>query len=212
MDSQLGLAGTLSLFAAMAALAALPSLSVLTVVSRTVAGGFVHGAAASLGIVAGDLVFILLAVFGLALLSETLGGLFVLVQAAGVAYLLWLGAQLWRAQAPNTTTATVEKSTPLSSFSAGLLLTLADQKAILFYLGFFPAFLDLARLSVLDGALIVAVTVSAVGGVKLLYVLAVIRGSARLGGGTARVLNRIAALVLVAAGIALALRALNIGT
>ena len=49
------------------------------------------------------------------------------------------------------------------------MITLADQKAILFYLGFFPAFLDLAALSVADTAIILLVTIVAVGGVKLVY-------------------------------------------
>jgi len=49
------------------------------------------------------------------------------------------------------------------------MITLGDQKAILFYLGFFPAFLDLVAMSALDTAVILLVTTVAVGGVKLAY-------------------------------------------
>lgn len=208
MESQLDLSGALALLGAMAALAALPSISVLTVISRSVAGGFTHGAAAALGIVAGDLMFVAIAIFGLALLAETLGGLFMAVQLLGAAYLIALGLRLWRAQSANIAPARAERSTRLTSFNAGLLLTLADQKAILFYLGFFPAFLDLQRLSRADAVLIVMITVVAVGGVKLLYALAAARGSVMLDGGAVRGLNRLAAAVLASAGIALLLRTL----
>ena len=51
-------------------------------------------------------------------------------------------------------------------FLTGLLVTLGDQKAILFYLGFFPAFVNLAALSLADTSLILAVATVAVGGPK----------------------------------------------
>ena len=57
----------------------------------------------------------------------------------------------------------------LSSFLTGLFITLADQKAILFYLGFFPAFLDLSAISYFDTGIIIIIAVIAVGGVKLGY-------------------------------------------
>ena len=59
----------ISLFFAMVLLAALPSTSVLTVVARSLSAGFWHGSVTALGIVAGDIVFILFAVYGLAVLA-----------------------------------------------------------------------------------------------------------------------------------------------
>ena len=90
--------GTLALFTAMAVLAAVPSTSVLVVSARSASSGFRHGALTAAGIVLGDIVFILLAVFGLALLVEVMGPAFVLVKYAGGAYLLWLGAMIWRSR------------------------------------------------------------------------------------------------------------------
>jgi len=46
------------------------------------------------------------------------------------------------------------------------MITLGDQKAILFYLGFFPAFLDLKAISALDAVIVLAITVVTVGGAK----------------------------------------------
>lgn len=70
----------LALFGAMAVLAAVPSVSVLAVAARSVSDGFAHGAATAMGVVVGDVLFILLALFGLALLAEAMGDLFFLVE------------------------------------------------------------------------------------------------------------------------------------
>lgn len=56
-----------------------------------------------------------------------------------------------------------------SSFLTGLLITLGDQKAILFYLGFFPAFIELSTLTLADTGVILGIASLAVGGPKLLY-------------------------------------------
>jgi len=56
-----------------------------------------------------------------------------------------------------------------SSFMTGLPITPGEQKAILFYLGFFPAFMDLKALTVPDALIVIAIAAVAVGGVKLGY-------------------------------------------
>lgn len=200
------LAAALSLFLAMALLAAAPSVSVMAVSARAAAFGFSHGLAATLGIVVGDLVFIVLAIFGLALLAELMGELFFLVLLAGGVYLFVLAASLWRAGAHEGTADAPLEATWLSSFMAGLLITLADQKAIVFYLGFFPAFLDLATLTLADALLVMLLATVAVGGVKLVYALAASRLRVFAGGAMVRVINRGAAAVLMLAGLWLLLR------
>jgi threonine/homoserine/homoserine lactone efflux protein len=159
-----------ALFAAMVLLAALPSASALTVSAIAARSGFRHGAFTTAGIVLGDLLFLLFAVFGLALLVQSLGPAFVLVNLAAGVYLLGLSAVLWRTRRRPAQPASQSPSppaSPLASFLAGLLITLGDQKAALFYLGFLPAFLPLTSLTPLDVAVVAAVVALAVGGVKL---------------------------------------------
>ena len=97
-----------------------------------------------------------------------------------------------------------------SSLTAGLLLTLGDQKAILFYFVFFPAFADLDRLTSLDTAMILIVAAVAVGAAKLAYALAAVRAVKFLSGTAGHAfgifLNRLAALVLLSVGGFLILR------
>lgn len=206
MEATIGFASTLALFAAMALLAAVPSVSVLAVSARAATFGFGHGALTTAGIVLGDLIFVLLAVFGLALLAEALGPAFVWVKYAAGAYLLWLGFVIWRTRKRKAELGSEFLASRLSSFMTGLLITLGDQKAVLFYLGFLPAFLDLSALGPADIGIIVGVTVVAVGGVKLGYAGAAAHAGRMFGGRVVASMNVLAALVVWSAGLWLILR------
>ena len=128
-------------------LAIVPSVSVLAVSARAAAFGFTHGMFTALGIVVADILFIVIAVYGLALVAELMGNQFRLIQYIGAAYLIWLGISLWRTDAKARAADSVSQSSWWSSFLAGFLITLGDQKAILFYLGFFPAFINLSTMT-----------------------------------------------------------------
>jgi threonine/homoserine/homoserine lactone efflux protein len=183
---------------AMVVLAALPSLSVITVTTRAATGGMAHGAAATLGIVAGDAIFILIAVLGLQALQAVPAPLWLGLRIVGAAYLIWLGWSLLRPVAPSDRTAPATASGPVrSSFVAGLLLTLADQKALLFYLAFLPAFLDLPKLTVLDVVAVLLVATVAVGGVKLLYAATAARAGQVLAPRLQRGAQRLAGVVVI---------------
>jgi len=161
----------------MVVLALMPSVSVLTVSARSAAYGFTHGVYTAMGILAGDIIFIVIAIYGLSVLSEVMGEHFALVKYLGGSYLMWLGIVLWRSRTnPEGVDENIESSLS-SSFLAGLFITLADQKAILFYLGFFPAFLDLSTLTIVDTGIIIAIVTVAIGA-KLVY--AVMANRARL--------------------------------
>jgi len=147
-----------------------PSISSLTVLSRTATSGLAHGFYTSLGIVLGDIIFIIVAIYGLSILATTYEGLFELVVFVGGAYLIWLGTMYWQNDRTSLEFEKSEASSLYSSFFAGLLITLADQKAILFYLGFFSAIFDLSTIAIIDTGIIITITIVALGGAKLFYV------------------------------------------
>ncbi|MFW5454438.1 LysE family translocator [Thioalkalivibrio sulfidiphilus] len=171
------------LFSVMSLLALVPSASVALVVTRSSTAGFPHGAAVAAGIVLGDLVFVCLAVLGLAVMAEAMGGFFVVVKYLAGAYLIWFGLSLLRAKRP-TLAGTRDRSTSslTVSFFSGLILTLGDIKAIFFYASLFPAFVDLSSISATDLASIVVITLLAVGGVKVGYAYAGVRVASLAGG------------------------------
>jgi threonine/homoserine/homoserine lactone efflux protein len=197
----------ITLFGMTAVLALVPGVSVLTVSARAAAFGFGHGITTTLGIVAGDIVFIAIAVCGLSVLAETMGQLFVLIKYLGAAYLIGLGILLWRAIPSVVATELKPEASLLASFTTGLLITLGDQKAILFYLGFFPAFVDLSTLSYADAGLVIVLAVLAIILAKLGYALLAARTGRFINRRAGRVLNITAGSIMVAVGVFLVLQA-----
>lgn len=179
-----------------------PSISVLAVATRSAALGFSHGVITAAGIVAGDIVFILIAIYGLSVLADLLGSHFVWIKYLGGAYLIWLGVMLWRSTPRADGVEENGKRSMPSSFLTGLLITLADQKAILFYLGFFPAFVDLSSLSAADVGIILIVAIVAVGAPKLLYALLARKAGLMLRSSRAtRAVNKAAGGLLAGIGV-----------
>ncbi|MGG6296356.1 LysE family translocator [Leptolyngbya sp. AN02str] len=200
-------ASMLALFSAMVVLAALPSVSVLVVSMRSAMLGFLHGAVTTLGIVVGDVLFILVALWGLSFLTEVLGSSASLISYLGGAYLIGLGIGLWRSQSKQADIEVRGKASWMSSFLAGLLITLADQKAMLFYLGFFPAFLDISSVSYQETIVLLAIAIVAVGGVKLIYALLANQSKLLMHSSIRHSLNVLAGGVTIGVGVFLILRA-----
>lgn len=201
------LGSSAALFGAMVVLALIPSVSVMTVSARSAAFGFIHGVCTAAGIVVADIIFILLAILGLSVLAESMGGLFFVVKYVGGAYLVWLGVALWRSGGRKAAAEGPAGASLPSSFLSGLFLTLADQKAIFFYLGFFPAFVDLSTISFPDAGIIVLITIAAVGGAKLCYAWAAARAGSLAGSKMYRGINRAAGAVMIGVGLFLIVRA-----
>lgn len=165
---------TIALATIITLLAAIPSSSVALVVIRASTMGVKQGVITSLGVVAGDLVFVAMALLGLSALSEQLGALFVVIRYLAAGYLIWFGLNLIRNHAHRVPQG--EPSVPpngarttSASFLSGLLLTLSDIKAVLFYASLFPAFIDPITLRSVDIAAIFGITLFAVGGIKIVY-------------------------------------------
>ncbi len=177
IESSLTFSVIAALFGAMVVLAFIPGVSVLAVSARSAAYGFTHGVFTTIGIVVGDIIFITIAIYGLSVLAELMGSRFVLVKYLGGAYLIWLGIALWRAKSNAGEVEGNIESSLLSSFLTGLFITLADQKAILFYLGFFPAFFDLSTFSFFDTGIIIVIATVAIGVAKLVYAFMADRAS-----------------------------------
>ncbi|PCI13376.1 MAG: threonine transporter [Thiotrichales bacterium] len=155
----------------MVALAVLPSASVALVITRSATLGVANGIAVTAGIILGDLVFILLAIFGLTVVAETMGSLFMVVKYLGATYLLWLGYTLITSKSMTKITIdkTIKKQNLVTSFLAGFILTLGDIKAIIFYASLLPIFINLSTLQVSDVLVIISVMVISLGSVKLIY-------------------------------------------
>lgn len=166
----MSLIASISLFSAMILLALFPGPGVLVVVSRTLSLGLKQGLVTVLGILLGDFVFILLSIYGLSALAGLMGDFFIIIKYLGATYLIFTGIQILASQ--ENKAGIPKKVSHSGSLLSGLITTLANPKAILFYASFLPAFIDLQSLTVADIGLIFIIATIAIGGVTAGYAYA----------------------------------------
>ncbi len=160
-----------------------------------------------MGIVLGDYIFILLALFGLNALAEAMGATFFIIKYISAAYLIWLGYKLLRCEASSIDIETSKESSLFSNFMAGLLITLGNPKAILFYVGFFPAFVNVGEVATTDVLLIMGAATLAFGSVNLCYAYLAIRAkNVFKSPKAATVINKTAGTIMVSTGALIAAR------
>lgn len=103
---------------------------------RGLRGGF----ASLAGLMLADSVLMFLAAVGVAALLQANPPLFTALQYLGAAYLAYLGIRLLLT--PSGQGATVVPFSNVADFRRGFLVTLINPKAIVFYMAFFPLFID----------------------------------------------------------------------
>jgi threonine/homoserine/homoserine lactone efflux protein len=117
----------------------LPGPGNLALISSASKGGLAGGLASVLGLLVGDQVLLWLTVAGLAAVLKAYPPVFLALQWAGAAYLAWLGYKMLTAPLGEGLSIQI---TPGHYFRETLLITLLNPKAIMFYLAFFPQFID----------------------------------------------------------------------
>ena len=118
---------------------AIPGPGNLALITSTGKGGIRGGLGATFGVIAGDQVLMWMAVAGVAALLAAYPVAFAAVQWLGAAYLAWLG---WKMLTAKPGAAPVLNIQPRHFFRQALAITLLNPKAIVFYMAFFPLFVD----------------------------------------------------------------------
>ena len=137
--------------------AVLPGPGLAVVVSRALGSGRKAGFAVITGLVIADFIFMGVAVIGLMAIAETLGPMFLVVKYAGAAYLVWRGSRLIvGAEKPVVVTARAS-GIFWRDVGLGLLVTLGNPKAILFFGALLPAFVDMTTIKSLDFLLLAGI-------------------------------------------------------
>ncbi|HYF17006.1 MAG TPA: LysE family translocator, partial [Ramlibacter sp.] len=183
---------------------AIPGPGNLALITSTGKGGLRGGLAATLGIIAGDQVLMWAAVAGVAALLITYPAAFHAIQWLGAAYLAWLGVRMLLAKPGSAPVLNIQ---PRHYFRQAALITLLNPKAIVFYMAFFPLFVDPARHQGLLTFGLMAVTIAVLtflyglGAVLLTHFLAErLRANPRIGW----VLEKVAGVFLIGFGVKLA--------
>lgn len=184
---------------------AIPGPGNLALLTATGKDGVRSGMAATLGVIAGDQVLLWLAVAGLSALLINYPSLYSSIQWAGAAYLIGLGYSLFNAKPGD---APVLDMKPDHYFRQALFITVLNPKAIVFYMAFFPLFVDPA---IHLGLLTFAVMAATIAALTFAYGLVVVMLAHHLAERVRAnplatvMLNKIAGALLIGFGLKLAL-------
>jgi leucine efflux protein len=136
----IGITDVWQLIAATMVFLMLPGPGTFCVLTCTGQRGLRGGFASLAGLMLGDAALMFLAAIGVAALLQANPLLFKGMQYLGAAYLAWLGFKLLTAKSEQG--ATVVPFSQAADFRRGFLVTLINPKAIVFYMAFFPLFID----------------------------------------------------------------------
>jgi threonine/homoserine/homoserine lactone efflux protein len=183
---------------------AIPGPGNLALITSTGKGGIKGGLGATFGVIAADQVLMWAAVAGVAAVLTTYPDAFHAVQWLGAAYLAWLGGKMLLAKPGSKPVLNIQ---PRHYFKQAAFITLLNPKAIVFYMAFFPLFVDPARH---HGLLTFGAMAATVATLTFLYGLAAVllthflaermRANPIIG----RVMEKVAGTFLIAFGIKLA--------
>ncbi len=183
----------------------IPGPGNLALITSTGKGRIAGGLAATFGLIAGDQVLMWLAVAGVAALLAAWPPAFHAVQWLGAAYLAWLGFRMLIAKAG---AAPILDIKPHHYFRQALAITLLNPKAIVFYMAFFPLFVDPARHQGLATFAVMAATIAAltfIYGLAIVLLTHFLAERLRARPIVSRTLQRLAGVFLIAFGVKLAL-------
>lgn len=150
---------TLAVFTIAYAIAVfVPGPGIAAVVARALGGGFWGAVPMVLGILAGDIVYFVFAVFGLAAVATLFAPVFVVIRFAGAGYLLYVAWRFWTAK-PGAEQMKPKNEGWGRTFLAGFSLTMGNPKTIVFYLAILPTVIPLDRITALAFAELTVIVV-----------------------------------------------------
>jgi threonine/homoserine/homoserine lactone efflux protein len=193
---------------ALAIAAGSPGPSIAALIARVLVRGWRDVAPFVAAMWLGEALWLVLAVLGLAALAETFHWAFLVVKYCGVAYLLYLAWQMWRAPvAVGAARIAPRAGHPLRMFLAALTVTLGNPKIMAFYLALLPTIIDLGGVTAL-GLLELSLTMLVVlAAVDIAWIALAERARRLLTSPRAlRAANRVSATLMGGAAAAIAAR------
>ena len=182
-----------------------PGPGVFAILAKSMTEGVRPCISLALGMAVSDVVYLVLACYGLAAIAEQWGSVFTLIRIAGAIYLVYLGWKMWHNRAKYIEPDSGNKI--MAGFVTGFLISASNPKVILFYIAFLPSFMDLSSLSANDIILVSFITFSGlmIGlmsiAVSTAWARRFFRSEKAMTG-----LNRVAGSIMISAGVYLGTR------
>jgi len=186
--------------------AASPGPGIAAILARVLGRGMNGAVAFTAGLALGDVVWLTIAVLGLAAVAYTFNGVFLAIKYAGVVYLLYLAYRLWTQPVEaRDVVAEASGDRPLRLFLAGLAVTMGNPKVMVFYLALLPSLIDLQAVTLLGWLELSLVTLGVLTIVFGSYVLLAARTRRLFTSPRAvRMINRGTGTVMASAAVAIA--------
>ncbi|WP_415891784.1 LysE family translocator [Neptuniibacter sp. PT8_73] len=204
----MSLESAISFFLAVLVFGITPGPGVFAILARALTSNARSCISLALGMTISDILYLIAACFGLAVIANQWGELFTVIRIVGAIYLVYLGWKMWNA--PLNLDSEPEKNSRSGAFSGfvqGFLISASNPKVILFYIAFLPTFMDLEALN--GGDIILASVLTLIALMIGLMMIAIFAAKSRRffqsEKGVKR-LNRSAGSIMVAAGAYLASR------
>ena len=190
--------------AALSIAVAIPGPGVIGLVGQALGRGFRPAMFFLLGIVLGDLVYLSVAIAGMAVVLQVFAGALLALKVAGGLYLLSLAWRFWTSGGGLAGVGAADPdATPQAARGvlAGLTLTLGNPKTVLFYLALLPNLVDLERIGAGAWLALSLVTIAVLLVVLMPYAFMAsrARGFLTRAGAVTR-LSRLAAVIVGSAG------------
>ena len=200
-----GIANYGAFVAAIVVFLMIPGPGNLALITSTSKGGIRGGLAATLGVILGDQLLMWTAVAGVAALLASYPVAFAVVQWLGAGYLAYLGCKMLLAKAGDAPILNIQ---PSHFLRQALVITLLNPKAIVFYMAFFPLFVDPAHHQGLLTFTVMALTIATLTfayGVIAVLLTHFLAERMRANPAVSRALNKLAGVFLIGFGLKLAL-------
>jgi threonine/homoserine/homoserine lactone efflux protein len=147
--------------------AALPGPAQGALIAQVLSRGGAASVPFLIGMVAGNALWLLAAIFGLSALALRFELAFIAVRWLGVAYLLFVALKLWNA--PTGTAAPEIPASGNRGILAGAAITIGNPKAVVFFSAVLPHAFDMTALSATEIGLILAMGIGIDLAVQAIY-------------------------------------------
>lgn len=196
------IAPLLAYAAALSIAAAIPGPGIAALVGQSLGNGLRASLFFLGGMALGDIVYLSVAVAGLAAIAQIFAGAFLIIKICGGIYLVYLAWKFWTNKAGLTRVNDMSRRKGLKAMVAGFTVTLGNPKVVVFYLALLPTVLDLKTVGPSQWVALCGLTTAVLFAALSPYAVLAskARGMMRRSGALVR-LNRIAAGIIGAAGV-----------
>lgn len=179
----------------------------VALLARAMSGGFNAAWPLAVGVTVGDALWPLLAIYGLTWIVAQFSGFMTVMQWVAAATFVLMGILLIRhASRGISADSRLTKPGLWAGFATGVAVVIGNPKAILFYMGVLPGFFDLTRVTALDIAAIIALSVAIPLGGNLLLAASIDRARKLLTSpASLRRMNLTAGGLMIVVGVVIAI-------